>query len=50
MRVQIYLIAALLSAILWLMSFDETRDVYRGAQRAGILPNLHIGLRIDRVI
>ncbi|EJT04662.1 hypothetical protein [Rhizobium sp. CCGE 510] len=50
MRIQIYIIALLLSAIMWSISFDAARESYHAAQSAGLMPNLHINKRLDRVL
>ncbi|WP_337268618.1 hypothetical protein [Oryzifoliimicrobium ureilyticus] len=42
MRVQILIIVSLLSALSWLVAFDSSRDLYRMAHEAGVIPNLHI--------
>ena len=46
MRVQIYIISVLASLIAWGLIYDSTRDVYRAAWGAGIIPNLHIHKRV----
>ncbi|HWT56442.1 MAG TPA: hypothetical protein VN284_01135 [Rhizobium sp.] len=50
MRIQIYIIALLLSAIMWSISFDAARESYHAAQSAGLMPNLHINKKLDRVL
>ncbi|WP_176538952.1 MULTISPECIES: hypothetical protein [unclassified Rhizobium] len=50
MRIQIYIIALLLSAIMWSISFDAARESYHAAQSAGLMPNLHINKRLDRIL
>ncbi|MBX4959609.1 hypothetical protein [Rhizobium lentis] len=50
MRIQIYIIALLLSAIMWSISFDAARESYHAAQSAGLMPNLHINKKIDRIL
>ncbi|MBB3592894.1 hypothetical protein FHX08_003238 [Rhizobium sp. BK529] len=42
MRIQVYIIAFLLSAIMWGVTFDAARDAYRAAHTAGLMPNLQI--------
>jgi pentatricopeptide repeat protein len=42
MNIKAFLIASLLSSLVWLGSFDLARHAYRDAQRYGFLPNLHI--------
>ncbi|MDL2409125.1 hypothetical protein PY650_26510 [Rhizobium calliandrae] len=42
MTAKAYIIAMLLSSILWVTSFDVARHAYRDAQRAGAIPNLHL--------
>ncbi|EJZ17218.1 hypothetical protein FHS26_002040 [Rhizobium pisi] len=50
MRIQIYIIAFLLSAIMWSISFDAARESYHAAQSAGLMPNLHINKKLDRIL
>ncbi|WP_143540744.1 hypothetical protein [Rhizobium sp. L43] len=50
MRIQIYIIALLLSAIMWSISFDAARESYHAAQSAGLMPNLHINKKLDRIL
>lgn len=50
MRVQIYIIATLLSVMMWRLSFEESRDVYHDAERQGIFPNLHIESTLDQLL
>lgn len=50
MRVQIYIIVALLSMITWVASFDSAEHVYRGAEHAGIMPDLHIRHHIHAIL
>lgn len=50
MRIQVYIIAFLLSAIMWGVTFDAARNAYRAAHTAGLMPNLHIKHKIDRVL
>jgi hypothetical protein len=42
MTAKAYIIAMLLSSILWVTSFDVARHAYRDAQKAGAIPNLHL--------
>ncbi|MBB3655878.1 hypothetical protein FHX15_001091 [Rhizobium sp. BK650] len=50
MRIQVYIIAFLLSAIMWGVTFDAARNAYRAAHTAGLMPNLHIQHKIDRIL
>ncbi len=50
MRIQVYIIAFLLSAIMWGVTFDAARNAYRAAHTAGLMPNLHIQKKIDRIL
>jgi hypothetical protein len=50
MRGQIYIIAALLSLIMWVMSFDVAVDAYHDAQEVGAIPNLHIRSHLHHII
>jgi hypothetical protein len=50
MRMQIYIIVFLLSAIAWVMSFDVTRMGYRDAWHAGLMPDLHIRHHLHKVL
>ncbi|KAA0680118.1 hypothetical protein DTW90_37380 [Neorhizobium sp. P12A] len=38
MRIQIHIIAVLLSMMSWVISFDAARAVYRHAHEAGMMP------------
>lgn len=42
MKFAYLILAVLVSAYLWIGAFGVTREVYRTAQAADILPNLHI--------
>lgn len=46
MRIQIYIITVLVSLIAWGLFFDGSRDVYRSAWNAGVIPNLNIHSRV----
>jgi hypothetical protein len=50
MRFEIYLIALLLSAIIWVMSYDVAKDGYRGAEEVGAFPNLHVRNHLHRLL
>ncbi len=50
MRIQIYIISVLASLIAWGLIFDGSRDVYRGARSAGVIPNLNIHHRVHQFI
>jgi len=40
----------LVSAIMWGVTFDAARNAYRAAHTAGLMPNLHIQHKIDRIL
>ncbi|AYG62655.1 hypothetical protein QD460_20305 [Rhizobium jaguaris] len=42
MTAKAYIIAMLLSSIMWVTSFDVAQHAYRHAQKAGAIPNLHL--------
>ncbi len=50
MRVQYFLIAFLLSMIMWVLSFDATRDAYHAAEYAHVIPNEHIRARLSHIL
>ncbi len=50
MRIQFYIIAFLLSAVMWGVTFDAARNAYRAAHTAGMMHNLHIQKKIDRIL
>jgi len=50
MRIQVYVIIALLSAILWVIGFDSARNSYRDAEQAGLVPNLHLRNNISELL
>ncbi|MCD2171393.1 hypothetical protein [Rhizobium sp. C4] len=50
MRIQIYIISILASLIAWGMIYDSSRDVYRSAWRAGVIPNLKIHSRVHHIL
>lgn len=50
MRVQLYIIAGLLSMIMWVMSFDAARDAYHDAEEVGAIPNLHFHNHIHALV
>lgn len=50
MTAKAYIIAMLLSSLLWAMSFDVAQHAYRHAQRAGAIPNLHLKQTAHRLI
>jgi hypothetical protein len=50
MRVQYFLIAFLLSMIMWVLSFDAARDAYHAAEYAHVMPNEHIRARLSHFL
>ncbi|MBP2549603.1 hypothetical protein J2858_002526 [Neorhizobium galegae] len=50
MRVQYFLIAFLLSMIMWVLSFDVARDAYHVAESAHLIPNEHIRHRLSHIL
>jgi len=50
MRLQIWIIAGLSSAIPWVGSFNAARDTYRAAQAAYLIPNLEIRHNIEQIV
>lgn len=50
MRPQTIILAALVSLYLWIGIFDTTRTGYRVAQALGVVPNLHIGESLSRLL
>ncbi len=50
MRLQTLILALLISAYLWIGAFDATRFVYRMAEQNALIPNLHIGQTLSRLI
>jgi hypothetical protein len=49
MRVQVYIIMVLLGVLLWGLAFFGTRDAYRAAHTAGVIPNLKIKERLASI-
>ena len=50
MRLQIFIITILVSLIAWGLLFDGSRDVYRSALSAGVIPNLKLHSRMHHFI
>lgn len=50
MRIQIYIISVLASLIAWGLIYDSSRDAYRSAWNAGVIPNLKIHHRMHNFI
>lgn len=47
MRAQVYMIALLVSLLIWSTSFLAVRESYRFAHSSGLIPNLHLYERLD---
>ncbi len=50
MRIQVYIISVLASLLAWGLLFDGSRDAYRSAWAAGVIPNLKIHHRMRNFI
>lgn len=50
MKLQIFIIAILVSIISWDLAFLASRDMYRASEEAGIVRNLHIKQHLEHVI
>jgi hypothetical protein len=50
MRIQIYIISILASLIAWGLIVDGSRDAYRSAWSAGVIPNFKIHHRMHHLI
>jgi hypothetical protein len=50
MKVQLHIIMLLTGLLLWGLAFHCTRDAYRAAHTAGIIPNLHIKERLSDLL
>jgi hypothetical protein len=50
MKVQVYLILLLSSVLMWAAAFQGTREVYKAAHTAGVIPNLHIKARLSEIL
>jgi hypothetical protein len=49
MRLQVYIIATLSCLLFWGGVYHVSRDVYRAAHTAGVIPNLHIKYKIGQI-
>lgn len=49
MRVQVYIIATLSCLLFWGGVYHVSRDMYRAAHTAGVIPNLHIKYKIGQI-
>lgn len=50
MHIQVYIISVLASLIAWGLIYDGSRDAYRSAWNAGVIPNLKIHSRVHHFI
>lgn len=50
MRLQVHLILLLSGMLLWGAAYQGTREVYKAAHTAGVIPNLHIKARLSRIL